>query len=68
MNTAKREAREVIREEPIMRTRILELLADGTWSGSGVRGPESFDPRPFLDLLRDGYGEKWVVQERTPSS
>lgn len=46
----------------------LELLADGTWSGSGVRGPESFDPTPFLDLLRDGYGQKWVVQERTPSS
>jgi saccharopine dehydrogenase-like NADP-dependent oxidoreductase len=46
----------------------LELLADGTWSGSGVRGPESFDPKPFLDLLRDGYGENWVVQERTPGS
>ena len=46
----------------------LELLADGTWSGSGVCGPESFDPKPFLELLRDGYGEKWVVQERTPRS
>ncbi len=30
-------------------------------------GPESFDPKPFLDLLQDGYGQRWVVQERTPS-
>jgi saccharopine dehydrogenase-like NADP-dependent oxidoreductase len=45
----------------------LELLATGAWSGAGVLGPESFDPKPFLDLLRDGYGERWVVQERTPS-
>ena len=29
----------------------LELLAAGTWSGSGVLGPEAFPPRPFLDLL-----------------
>jgi saccharopine dehydrogenase-like NADP-dependent oxidoreductase len=46
----------------------LELLAMGAWSGSGVLGPESFDPKPFLDLLRDGYGERWVVQERTPKA
>ncbi len=43
----------------------LELLSDGTWSGSGVLGPESFDPRPYLALLSEGYGERWVVQERT---
>jgi hypothetical protein len=29
MSPTKREVREVVREEPIMRTRILELLADG---------------------------------------
>ena len=44
----------------------LELLATGAWSGEGVLGPESFPPVPFLDLLRDGYGQEWVVQERTP--
>jgi hypothetical protein len=32
-----------------------------------VLGPESFPPQPFLDLLRDGYGQQWVLQERTPS-
>jgi saccharopine dehydrogenase-like NADP-dependent oxidoreductase len=44
----------------------LELLSSGAWSGAGVLGPESFDPKPFLELLRDGYGEQWKVQERTP--
>ena len=33
----------------------LELLAGGTWSGSGVLGPEAFDAGPFLDLLGE-YG------------
>lgn len=33
----------------------LELLASGAWSGTGVYGPESFAPRPFLDLLAE-YG------------
>ncbi|MGY4646045.1 saccharopine dehydrogenase C-terminal domain-containing protein [Cellulomonas sp. URHB0016] len=44
----------------------LELLAAGTWKGSGVLGPEAFDAVPFLDLLADGYGSPWGLQERTP--
>ena len=36
----------------------LELLASGTWSGSGVLGPEAFDAVPFLDLLTE-YGSPW---------
>ena len=46
----------------------LELLSTGAWSGAGVLGPEAFDAVPFLDLLRDGYGQEWVVQERTPAT
>jgi saccharopine dehydrogenase-like NADP-dependent oxidoreductase len=42
----------------------LELLAAGTWSGSGVLGPEAFDAVPFLDLLRDGYYSPWELFER----
>lgn len=41
----------------------LELLADGTWAGSGVLGPEAFDAVPFLDRLRD-YGAPWGIEER----
>jgi saccharopine dehydrogenase-like NADP-dependent oxidoreductase len=41
----------------------LELLATGAWSGSGVLGPEAFDPRPFLDLLGE-HGAPWGLEER----
>jgi saccharopine dehydrogenase (NAD+, L-lysine-forming) len=44
----------------------LELLARGTWSGSGVLGPEAFDAVPFLELLND-YGAPWAMEERTPA-
>ncbi|MEP6816593.1 MAG: saccharopine dehydrogenase C-terminal domain-containing protein [Marmoricola sp.] len=40
----------------------LELLADGTWSGTGVLGPEAFDAQPFLDLLT-AYGSPWGIKE-----
>lgn len=40
----------------------LELLAEGTWSGTGVLGPEAFDPRPFLELLTT-YGSPWGMRE-----
>ena len=46
----------------------LELLATGVWSGAGVLGPEAFDAVPFLDLLRDGYGQPWGLQERDPAT
>ncbi len=36
----------------------LELLANGSWAGTGVLGPEAFDAVPFLDLLTD-YGSPW---------
>ena len=47
----------------------LELLAAGTWRGSGVLGPEAFDAVPFLDLLaaNDGHASPWGLQERTPA-
>jgi saccharopine dehydrogenase-like NADP-dependent oxidoreductase len=44
----------------------LELLASGVWSGTGVLGPEAFDPLPFLDAL-GRYGPTWAIQERTPA-
>ncbi len=43
----------------------LELLAAGTWSGSGVLGPEAFDAVPFLELLT-AYGSPWAIDDRTP--
>jgi len=43
----------------------LELLAAGTWQGTGVLGPESFPADPFLDLLAD-YGEPHGIVEGDP--
>ena len=40
----------------------LELLANGTWSGVGVLGPECFDSVPFLELLT-AYGSPWGQME-----
>jgi saccharopine dehydrogenase-like NADP-dependent oxidoreductase len=41
----------------------LELLASGSWAGSGVLGPEAMPPDPFLDLL-NAYGAPWGIEER----
>ncbi len=43
----------------------LELLAQGTWSGAGVLGPEAFDPVPFLDKLVE-YGSPWQLRHQQP--
>jgi saccharopine dehydrogenase-like NADP-dependent oxidoreductase len=40
----------------------LELLAQGTWSGHGVLGPEAFPARPFLDKLVE-FGSPWGMRE-----
>jgi saccharopine dehydrogenase-like NADP-dependent oxidoreductase len=47
----------------------LELIADGIWKGEGVLGPESFDAKPFLDLMASstGYQQRWFAQERLPA-
>jgi saccharopine dehydrogenase-like NADP-dependent oxidoreductase len=47
----------------------LELLANGTWSGSGVLAPEAFDAKSFLDLMsgaeaEGGYGQAWGFEDR----
>lgn len=41
----------------------LELLAEGIWQGTGVQGPEAFDPTPFMQRMR-GYGFPYKIQER----
>ena len=47
----------------------LELLARGIWSRTGVLGPEAFDAKPFLDLMKapeseGGYGQAWGIEDR----
>ena len=40
----------------------MELLAEGVWAGFGVKGPEAFDPDPFLGRL-PAYGAPWGMRE-----
>jgi len=47
----------------------LELLANGTWTGTGVLGPEAFPAAPFLELMKKaesegGYGQAWGLEDR----
>ena len=45
----------------------MELLATGAWTGSGVLGPEAFDPDPFLALM-DRYGIHHAMVEMEPGA
>jgi saccharopine dehydrogenase-like NADP-dependent oxidoreductase len=61
------QAQAVVWQTAINPVVALELLANGTWSGAGVLGPEAFEPTAFLDLLTD-YGSPWGMEERTPTA
>jgi saccharopine dehydrogenase (NAD+, L-lysine-forming) len=61
------QAQAVVWQTAINPVIALELLANGTWSGSGVLGPEAFDAVPFLDLLGE-YGSPWGMEERSPGA
>ncbi|MEJ5240690.1 MAG: saccharopine dehydrogenase C-terminal domain-containing protein [Anaerolineales bacterium] len=39
-----------------------EMLERGLWKGSGVLGPEAFDPVPFMERMAD-YGFPYGIQE-----
>jgi saccharopine dehydrogenase (NAD+, L-lysine-forming) len=59
------QAQAVVWQTAINPVVALELLATGAWSGTGVLGPEAFEPGPFLDLLT-AYGSPWGMEERAP--
>jgi saccharopine dehydrogenase (NAD+, L-lysine-forming) len=42
----------------------MELLAEGIWQGTGVLGPEAFDPLPFMERMA-GYGFPYGIKEMT---
>ncbi|MEU6084794.1 saccharopine dehydrogenase C-terminal domain-containing protein [Streptomyces sp. NPDC047108] len=41
----------------------MELMAEKTWEGAGILGPEALPPRPFLDRLT-AYGSPWGMREQ----
>ena len=40
-----------------------DLLEHGVWKGTGVFGPEAFDPIPFMNKMAD-YGFPYGIQEK----
>lgn len=42
----------------------MELIENGTWKGTGVLGPEAFDPVPFMDKMAE-YGFPYGIKEMT---
>ena len=45
----------------------MELLATGAWKGTGVLGPEAFDPDPFMELMPT-YEFPYGIREMEPAS
>jgi len=57
-------AQAVVWQTAINPVLALELLADGTWKGAGVVGPESFDAAPFLERMT-AAGWDYGMSERS---
>ena len=62
------DAQAVVWQTALVPVIALELLANGTWDATGVRGPEEFDAKPFLDLMSGEYGQAWGAQGRNPAN
>lgn len=46
----------------------MELIHRGTWKpAGGISGPEWFEPKPYLELLKE-YGTEWKIREEDASS
>ncbi|HEV7199512.1 MAG TPA: hypothetical protein VGO32_01775, partial [Candidatus Limnocylindria bacterium] len=45
----------------------MELLDRGAWAGTGILGPEAFDPDPYLAML-DRDGIHWGMHEMEPGA
>ena len=58
-------AQAVVWQTAINPVLALELLADGTWKGTGVLGPESFDAEPFLERMRAAGWDYGMVERST---
>jgi len=62
------DAQAVVWQTALVPVISLELLAKGEWQGVGVKGPEEFDAKVFLDLMQTGYKQNWEAQDRDPAN
>jgi len=61
-------AQAVVWQTALVPVIALELLSRGDWKATGVRGPEEFDAKLFLDLMSSEYGQPWGSQDRNPEN
>jgi len=62
------DAQAVVWQTALVPVIALELLERGDWSGKGVKGPEEFDAKVFLDLMATQYKQPWEAQDRNPEN
>jgi saccharopine dehydrogenase-like NADP-dependent oxidoreductase len=58
-------AQAVVWQTAINPVLALELLAEGTWTGTGVLGPEAFDAAPFLERMCAAGWDYGMVERST---
>jgi len=61
-------AQAVVWQTALVPVVALELLSRGDWKSTGVRGPEEFDAKLFLNLMSSEYGQPWGSQDRNPEN
>ncbi len=62
------DAQAVVWQTALVPVVALELLEKGVWKATGVRAPEEFDAKAFLDLMSTSYKQPWSAQERDPEN
>ena len=62
------DAQAVVWQTALVPVIALELLERGDWGGKGVKGPEEFDAKVFLDLMATQYKQPWEAQDRNPEN
>jgi hypothetical protein len=43
-------------------------LERGDWQATGVRGPEEFDAKVFLEAMANEYKQAWEIEDRNPEN
>ena len=62
------DAQAVVWQTALVPVIALELLERGDWQATGVRGPEEFDAKVFLDTMANEYKQAWEIEDRNPEN
>ncbi len=62
------DAQAVVWQTALVPVIALELLERGDWQATGVRGPEEFDAKVFLETMANEYKQAWEIEDRNPEN